>query len=163
MIEGPRDHARSADWRTPMYRLSIPSLLAALAFHPLSAQNTVLTTATCPVCTEPQKAAWAATHDSTIRLRPRDLLGHRIGLNRANTYSGKAKYRPILHEKQVGCGRFVSFGLYTNDKGEWDWNLRVRPTAYSQSMHDAIRNATPAEKLQEWPCNGDCFKGEVTT
>lgn len=127
------------------------------------AQHTSLTTATCPICTDAQKGAWLAAHDSTIRIRPRDVLGHRIGLNRANTYSGNAKYRPIRHDKQVGCGRFVSFGLYTNDKGEWDWNLRVRPTAYSRPMHDEIRAMTPAEKLQEWPCNGDCFKGEITT
>ncbi len=127
------------------------------------AQHTVLAPANCPVCTEAQKMAWAATHDSTFRVRAKDLLGHRIGLNRANTFSGKAKYRPILHDKQIGCGKFVSFGLYTNDKGEWDWNIRVTPTAYSRAMHDAIRNATPAEKLQEWPCNGDCFKGEITT
>ena len=145
-----------------MSRLSIAALLVVVPLA-ASAQHTVLSTASCPACTAAQKAAWMATHDSTIRIRPVDVLGHRIGLNRANTYSGKAKYRPILPEKQIGCGRFDKFGLYTNDKGEWDWNIRLRPTAYSRPMHDAIRNATPAEKLQEWPCGGDCFKGEITT
>lgn len=126
-------------------------------------QHTVLAPANCPICTDAQKAAWTATHDSTFRVRAKDLLGHRIGLNRAERYSGSPKYLPILHEKQIGCGRFKSFGLYINDHGEWDWNIKVEPTAYSRAMHDAIRNATPATKLQEWPCDGDCFKGEITT
>lgn len=142
---------------------AVVPVLALVEPRPASAQHTSITTTTCPVCTEAQRDAWLATNNSTIRLRPRDVLGHRIGLNRAERLSGSPKYRPIRHEKQIGCGKFHSFGLHTNNKGEWDWNLKIRPSSFSQSMHDEIRAMTPASKLQEWPCDGDCFKGEITT
>ena len=83
-------------------------ILTCLAISPVFAQtNYILTTATCPICTEQQISEWQFIWTKSLGVDGRDPVGHKIGPNPAYRFAVGQNWYPIDVYKQTLCGQLV--------------------------------------------------------
>jgi hypothetical protein len=127
----------------------------------------VLTTDTCPICTEEQISAWRHVVLNQLGVDGIDVDGHWIGgfPNDSKRFLfGFDNWFPFSVEKRVLCGQLHHFNFYDpwTSGDEADWNNFIIPTpAFASLLEDAkIYTVT-----SEWhSCDGDfnCMEAEIT-
>jgi hypothetical protein len=81
------------------------------------AGNFVLTTATCPVCSDGQLEAWRYTVDNTMGVAGKDPVGHQIGSYAAKRTGLGQNWYPADVFKRTLCGKFHHFNFFDG----WYW------------------------------------------
>jgi len=125
----------------------------------------VLTTATCPVCTDEQIRVWQHVVLAQLGVDGTDVYGHWIGgfPNDSKQFLPNINnWYPLGVEKRTLCGQLHHFNFYDGYGAEGDWNNFMIPTpAFRHLLEDAKIHGTS----DEWhSCAGtlDCMEAEIT-
>ncbi len=127
----------------------------------------VLTTDTCPICTDEQISTWRHVVLEQLGVDGTDVDGHWIGAfpNDSKQFLPNINnWIPLATEKRVLCGELHHFNFYDpfTSGDEADWNNFIIPTpAFANLIEDAKVHGTSSE----WHnCEGtfDCMEAEIT-
>jgi hypothetical protein len=127
----------------------------------------VLTTDTCPICTDEQISAWRHVVLEQQGVDGVDVDGHWIGAfpNDSKQFLPNINnWIPLATEKRVLCGNLHHFNFYDpfTSGDEADWNNFIIPTpAFANLIEDAKIHGTSSA----WhSCEGtfDCMEAEIT-
>ncbi len=128
----------------------------------------VLTTATCPICTDEQISTWRHVVLEQLGVDGIDVDGHWIGAfpnDSKQFFPNINNWIPLASEKRVLCGKLHHFDFYDpfTSGDEADWNNFIIPSpAFANLIEDA---KVVKEPNDDWhSCEGkfDCMEAEIT-
>ncbi len=134
---------------------------------PPESRDYELVTSTSPVCSSRQLEEWEFAQNSSLGVKARDPVAHKIGKPPAIkrfwglNLLGKNWY-PVDVYKRTLCGELHHFKFYNGPGAENDWNNFFIPTAdFAFLLEDLVGFAKPKDVKD---CRGedDCLEAEIT-